>query len=71
MTLALKGRYVHLGTFDSFSELTLSVCVNAMDLEHIFCEINANRCNSHIAPPMVELSIISYRWFRGGATIPL
>ena len=43
-----------------------SVSVNAMDLEHIICEINANSCNSYIAPLVAGLSVTSYRWFRGG-----
>ncbi|MGJ0625203.1 hypothetical protein [Xenorhabdus bovienii] len=45
--------------------------VNPVDLEHVFCQIDANRYNSHIAPPLVVLSTTSYRWFREGATIPL
>ncbi|MGJ0638886.1 hypothetical protein [Xenorhabdus bovienii] len=49
----------------------LYLVVNPVDLEHVFCQIDANRYNSHIAPPLVVLSTTSYRWFREGATIPL
>ncbi|MDE9508802.1 hypothetical protein KKJ15_02025 [Xenorhabdus bovienii] len=60
-----------MSVFNLLLELTFSVFVNSVDLEHVFCQIDANRYNSHIAPPLVVLSTTSYRWFREEATIPL